>query len=82
VTAVDDLSCQEVVELVTDWLEDALPAAERARFELHVAGCEGCSIYVEQMRETLRALGEFPEEQLSAPARDTLLAAFRSWSPD
>jgi hypothetical protein len=79
VTAVDDLSCQEVVELVTDWLEDALPAAERARFELHVAGCEGCSIYVEQMRETLRAVGRLREEELDPALCDELVVAFRGW---
>jgi anti-sigma factor RsiW len=79
VTTPDDLSCREVVELVTDWLEGALPAADHARVELHLAGCEGCAAYVEQMRATVRIAGRLDEEELEPVLRDELLAAFRGW---
>jgi anti-sigma factor RsiW len=79
VTAHDDLSCREVVELVTDWLEGALPAGERARVEVHLAGCEGCEAYVEQMRETVRIAGRLDEQELEPAQRDELVAAFRGW---
>jgi len=73
-----DLTCRELVELVTEYLDGALPDAERARFEAHVAACEGCDRYVEQIRTTValtretRALEERPE--ISA-----LLGAFRDY---
>ena len=73
------LTCRELVELVTDYLEDRLPADARARFEGHLAGCNGCQAYVEQMRMTLQALGRLPEERLSDGAREALLGAFRDW---
>ena len=73
------LTCRELVELVTDYLEDRLPADARARFEDHLATCDGCRAYVEQMRMTLRALGRLPEERLSEGAREALLIAFRGW---
>jgi anti-sigma factor RsiW len=76
-----ELTCREMVKLVTDYLERRLPAEERERFEQHLAVCDGCQAYVEQMRATLRALGELPEEPLSTEARDSLMAAFRSWRP-
>jgi anti-sigma factor RsiW len=73
------LTCREVVELVTDYLEDALPPADRARFDVHVAGCEHCSRYVDQMRATVAALGRIEPERLDPAARDALLDAFREW---
>jgi anti-sigma factor RsiW len=79
VTTPDDLSCREVVELVTDWLEGALPAADHARVELHLAGCEGCAAYVEQMRATVRIAGRLDEEELEPVLSDELVAAFRGW---
>lgn len=75
-----ELPCRDLVELVTDYLENRLPPRERARFESHVAECEHCETYLEQMRQTIRALGRLPEEALSAEARDALTAAFRDWS--
>jgi anti-sigma factor RsiW len=74
-----EMPCRELVELVTDYLEDRLPARERARFEAHIADCEYCATYLEQLRQTIRALGRLPEESLSVEARDTLLNAFRGW---
>ena len=73
------MTCRQLVELVSDYLEDRLSAEERMRFEGHLALCEDCREYVEQMRDTLRALGLLPEESVSSTARDRLLEAFRSW---
>ena len=79
-TSLPEMTCRELVELVTDYLEDRLAPRDRARFEAHVAECEYCETYLQQMRQTIRALGYLPEESLSVEARDTLLSAFRDWS--
>jgi anti-sigma factor RsiW len=73
------LNCQEMVELVTDYLEGRLEDAARQRFEEHVAECDACTLYVEQMRLTIRALGRIPPESISPEAQQELLAAFRDW---
>lgn len=75
-----EMPCQELVELVTDYLEDRLSPVDHARFEIHLAQCDACGIYLEQCRQTIRALGRLPEESLSTQAREALLAAFRGWS--
>lgn len=75
-----EMPCRELVEVVTDYLEDRLSAMDRARFEAHLAQCEVCRLYLEQFRQTLRALGRLPEESLSPEARSALLDAFRGWS--
>ena len=74
-----DLTCKELVELVTDFLEDRLPIAERTRFELHVCSCTGCRTYLAQMRGLLRATGRLAEADLPPIARGELLRAFRAW---
>ena len=73
------MACRELVELVTDYFDGALSRRDRRRFERHIAGCDGCSAYVEQMRLTSRALGSLTEESISPEARDALLHAFRDW---
>jgi anti-sigma factor RsiW len=73
------LKCQEMVELVTDYLEGRLDDAARQRFEAHVAECDACTLYIEQMRLTIRALGHIPPESISPEAEEELLAAFRNW---
>jgi anti-sigma factor RsiW len=73
------LSCQELVELVTDYFEGALLPADRVRFESHIAGCDGCTTYVQQMREMLEVVGSLTTESLSVEAEAELLAAFRDW---
>ena len=73
------LSCQELVELVTDYVEDALPASERARFDSHIADCEHCTAYVEQMRVTIALTGRLRAEELPPGSVDALLDAFRDW---
>jgi anti-sigma factor RsiW len=76
---VEQLSCRELVELVTDYLEGALPEEARARFEDHIQRCGACAIYLEQIRQTVAALGHLPEEALSPDAERDLLEAFRGW---
>ena len=76
------LTCQEMVELVTDYLEGRLDDASRERFEAHVAECEACTMYIEQMRQTIVALGRIPAETVSPEAEQELLAAFRDWRSD
>jgi anti-sigma factor RsiW len=73
------MSCRELVELVTEYLEERLPPGDRERFDAHLAECEDCETYLEQMRRTIHALGRLPEESLSAEVERTLLAAFRDW---
>jgi anti-sigma factor RsiW len=73
------LTCQELVELVTDYLEGTLSRRDRRRFEKHIKGCDGCSRYVEQMRLTIRAVGRLEEQHITARAREELLDAFRDW---
>ena len=78
----DELSCRDLVELVTDYLENVLPQAERARFEEHLIACPGCQTYLEQMRQTIDVLGRVTEESLEPAARDQLLDLFRNWKRD
>lgn len=77
---LEQLSCQELVELVTEYLEGALPEPDRRRFEEHLAICDGCSTYVEQMRTTLRVTGELSSDALTPQAEAALREAFREWS--
>jgi anti-sigma factor RsiW len=76
----EQLSCQELVELVTAYFENALPEPDRARFEEHLGRCEGCGRYVEQMRATIRVAGELHPHDLSPDAEAKLLDAFRDWN--
>ncbi len=78
-TEPGDLTCQEFVELVTDYLEGVLPEETRARFDLHIAVCPPCLLYLNQIRETAASLGTLREEHITTDARATLLAEFRDW---
>ncbi|MDZ4718851.1 MAG: zf-HC2 domain-containing protein [Roseiflexaceae bacterium] len=78
-TDKDYFTCQELVELVTNYIEDALTPIERARFEAHLAICRGCTTYVQQMRQTIALLGKLPETTIAPQARDQLLMIFRDW---
>lgn len=73
------LSCQELTELVTDYLEGALDPAERARFEQHLSECGNCEMYLEQIRATIRLTGSLRPEAISPEAEEALLHAFRNW---
>ncbi len=80
VAANDDVTCQELVEIVSDYLEGALPEADRERFDAHLEVCEGCRRYLDQMRTTIRVVGTLSEDDLDPGARDQLLQLFREWN--
>jgi anti-sigma factor RsiW len=75
----EDITCQELVELVTDYFEGVMPPADRDRFEQHLVLCDGCASYVEQMRTTIALTGTLTETGIPADIQDSLLAAFRGW---
>lgn len=74
------LTCHELVELVTDYLEEVLAPEDRRRVEEHLAICDGCTAYLEQMRETIRLTGMLTEEQIPEEQKRRLLEAFRAWT--
>jgi predicted anti-sigma-YlaC factor YlaD len=76
---VEPISCQEVVELVTDYLEGAMSPEDVARFDHHLSLCEGCVFYVDQIRMTIAAVGRIGEEDVPPEVRDDLVAAFRDF---
>jgi len=75
----EELACREVVELVTDYLEGALPRRERRRLRAHLSGCEHCSEYLRQMRETIALSGTLRVEDLTPSMREALLDVYRRW---
>jgi anti-sigma factor RsiW len=79
---MQDMSCAELVELVTEYFEDQLPDAERERIREHLLLCDGCHAHVEQVRAVLRVAGTLPPEGLSARAEARLVDVFRSWAED
>jgi anti-sigma factor RsiW len=79
ITGAEQLSCQELVELVTSYLEGALPAADRERFDAHIATCDGCDRYLDQMRATIRLTGALRPADLAPNEERKLLAAFADW---
>jgi anti-sigma factor RsiW len=76
-----DLACREVVELLNGYLDDALPADVRTAVEAHLAGCDGCTMVLDEFRQTIAMTGMLVEEQhVAADQREILLAAFRGWT--
>jgi anti-sigma factor RsiW len=75
----EDLACQQVVELVTDYLEGALSRSERRRFDAHLADCEHCTEYLEQMRATIRLTGQLRAEDLTPAMREEFSDLYRRW---
>lgn len=73
------MTCQQVTELVTDYLERRLRFRDRMRFQMHIGMCRHCRRYLEQMRLTIRTLGRLPDEVMPADVRDELLQRFRRW---
>lgn len=73
------MKCREMVELMTDYLEGALSPRDRERFEEHIAGCDGCRAYLEQMRATRNAVSKLADEPIPERIQEQLLEAFRSW---
>jgi anti-sigma factor RsiW len=76
------LPCQELVELVTAYFDGDLSRTDRRRFERHIAGCDHCTAYVEQMRLVIEATGSLSEDDLEPGAREELLEAFRGWKDE
>jgi anti-sigma factor RsiW len=76
-----EVTCAELVELVTAYLEDALAAGDRERVEEHLVFCDGCSTYLAQMRATIAATGHLRPDDLPTSLQESLLAAFRDWTP-
>ena len=74
-----EMTCRDVVELVTDYLENALSAADRVRFEEHLGECPPCKMYLEQMQHTVAALGKLPGDAVPDRVKRGLLEAFRDW---
>jgi predicted anti-sigma-YlaC factor YlaD len=77
--SVEPITCQEVVELVTEYLEGAMAPPDVERFEHHLSLCEGCVWYVDQIRMTAEAVGRIDESDVPAETRDGLVAAFRDF---
>ena len=73
------MKCREMVELMTEYLEGALSPLDRERFETHIAGCDGCRAYLEQMRATRNTVGMLANEPIPERIQDELLKAFRDW---
>jgi predicted anti-sigma-YlaC factor YlaD len=78
-TSSNELSCIELVELVTAYLERALSPRDRVRFEEHLAICQGCRNYLDQMQQTITLVGKLAVESVPVGAREQLLQAFRNW---
>ena len=75
-TTANEITCRELVEIITDYLDGTMPQAERRRFEAHLDECPYCVIYLCQMRQTIRAIGELREESIAPDARAALLRPF------
>ena len=75
----EEIACQELVELVTDYFDDTLPPQRRIALEEHLKVCSGCRNYIEQMRETIRLTGTLTQDAIPKEAQDQLLSIFRGW---
>jgi anti-sigma factor RsiW len=74
-----ELVCRQVVELVTDYLEDRLSRTDRRRFDTHLAGCPHCTEYLAQLRATISLTGRLGPEDLTPVMRTEMIALYRSW---
>ena len=74
----DELTCKQVVELVTDYLENVLLPEMRKRLEEHVVDCPGCANYIEQVRLTVSMLHQLAQEPIFPETKQELLEAFRN----
>jgi anti-sigma factor RsiW len=75
-------SCQQMVELVTEYLDGVMEPRRRARFEAHLAGCDGCSNYLEQFRTTVAVVGRIDVADVPESIMNELVSAFRTWTDD
>lgn len=77
--SAEALTCHEVIELLSDYIEGVLTADDHRRVDEHLALCDGCATYLEQMRETIRLSGMVSEDNVPEPEKSALLDAFRDW---
>ena len=75
-------TCQELAELITDYLEGVLAPEQRRLFDLHISACPDCTLYVEQMRTTILTAGRVRVDDIPPSVRDELLSAFRGWAAE
>ena len=73
------MNCRQVVELMTDYLEDALSEIDRRRFEAHLTDCDGCTEYLEELRTMMRLAGTIADQPIPAALESELVKAFRDW---
>ena len=74
-----EMTCKELIELVTDYLDGTLPEEVRWQMDQHLSGCDGCTNYLDQMRQTIRLTGHVHEENMTPVQREDLLRLFRDW---
>jgi anti-sigma factor RsiW len=79
VSSTRTITCKELTEVLTDYLEGVMPPEDRERFEAHLAICDGCATYVDHMRQVIATVHELRPEHVEATAPDDLLEAFRAW---
>jgi anti-sigma factor RsiW len=79
-SGLPEMPCQELVEVLTDYLEDALSERDRLRLEEHLEECDACTAYLDQFRRTIALVGRVEVEQLAPETQDGLLRAFRELS--
>ena len=77
-----DMTCTQIVELITEYLEGGLSSADRERFEEHIGFCDWCLAYLDQMRQTIATVGRLRDEDLPKELEQNLLTAFRDWKPE
>lgn len=77
---MDGLTCAEMVEQITDYLEGVLPPDQIAKFRAHLISCDGCEAYLEQVHTMLRSLRGTPDEVLSPEVESAIIGAFQRWS--
>ena len=74
-----NMSCLELTELITEYLEGSMPLGQRIRFQIHLGLCRGCRDHLRQMKLTIQTLGKLPVETIPPAIRDELLNRFRHW---
>ena len=77
-----DMTCIQIVELITEYLEGGLSSADRERFEEHIGFCDWCLAYLDQMRQTIATVGRLRDEDLPKELEQNLLTTFRDWKPE
>ncbi len=74
------LSCKEITEIITDYLEGRMSLPDRIRFQMHVGGCRHCRAYLRQMKATIASLGRLPDEPMPDDVRDEMRKRFAAWN--